>query len=76
MGRPVVVDLFAGAGGISLGFEQAGFDVAAAVEIDPVHAAVHAFNFPQTAVLARSVVGLTGAVIQLGTSYRPPSTKA
>ena len=64
MGRPVVVDLFAGAGGISLGFEQAGFDVAAAVEIDPVHAAVHAFNFPQTAVLARSVVGLTGAGIR------------
>ena len=64
LGRPVVVDLFAGAGGISLGFEQAGFDVAAAVEIDPVHAAVHAFNFPQTRVLARSVVGLTGAEIR------------
>ncbi len=64
MGRPVVVDLFAGAGGISLGFEQAGFDVAAAVEIDPVHAAVHAFNFPQTTVLARSVVGLTGREIR------------
>lgn len=64
MGRPVVVDLFAGAGGISLGFEQAGFDVAAAVEIDPVHAAVHAFNFPQTKVLARSVVGLSGREIR------------
>lgn len=64
MGRPVVVDLFAGAGGISLGFEQAGFDVAAAVELDPVHAAVHAFNFPQTRVLARSVVGLSGAEVR------------
>ncbi|NQU41185.1 MAG: DNA cytosine methyltransferase [Lentisphaerae bacterium] len=56
--RPTVVDLFAGAGGMSLGFEQAGFDVAAAVELDPVHAAVHHFNFPTTATLARSVVGL------------------
>ncbi len=64
LGRPVVVDLFAGAGGICLGFEQAGFDVVAAVEIDPVHAAVHAFNFPQTRVLARSVIGLTGAEIR------------
>jgi DNA (cytosine-5)-methyltransferase 1 len=52
--------LFAGAGGMSLGFEQAGFDIAAAVELDPIHAAVHHFNFPETAVLARSVVGLTG----------------
>ena len=34
--RPVGVDLFAGAGGMSLGFEQAGFDVVAAVEIDPI----------------------------------------
>jgi len=56
--RPTVVDLFAGVGGMSLGFEQAGFDIAAAVELDPIHAAVHHFNFPQTAMLASSVVGL------------------
>lgn len=64
MGRPLAVDLFAGAGGMSLGFEQAGFDVAAAVEIDPVHAAVHAFNFPDCAVISRSVVGLSADAIR------------
>ncbi len=64
MRRPIAIDLFAGAGGLSLGLEQAGFDVAAAVEIDPVHAAVHWFNFPQTAVITSSVVGLTGAEIR------------
>ena len=64
MRRPIAVDLFAGAGGLSLGLEQAGFDVAAAVEIDPVHAAVHSFNFPQTAVITSSVVGVTGAAIR------------
>lgn len=62
--RPIGVDLFAGAGGMSLGFEQAGFDVVAAVEIDPVHAAVHEYNFPECAVLPRSVEGLSGSAIR------------
>lgn len=49
--RPLAIDLFSGAGGFALGFEQAGFDVVAALEYDPIHAAVHEFNFPNTAVV-------------------------
>lgn len=62
--RPCAIDLFAGAGGMSMGFEQAGFDVVAAVEIDPIHAAIHKFNFPNCTVLPQSVTDLTGEVIR------------
>ena len=64
MRRPIVVDLFSGAGGLSLGFEQAGFDVAAVVEVDPIHAAIHKFNFPKCAVFAKSITGLSGPQIR------------
>ncbi|MGB7272478.1 MAG: DNA cytosine methyltransferase, partial [Geitlerinemataceae cyanobacterium] len=62
--RPIGVDLFAGAGGLSLGFEQAGFDVLAAVEIDPVHCAVHEYNFPHCATICQSVTEITGKEIR------------
>lgn len=42
---PRVLDLFAGCGGISLGFQASGFKISAAVEIDPFAAASHALNF-------------------------------
>jgi DNA (cytosine-5)-methyltransferase 1 len=73
MARPIGIDLFSGVGGLSLGFEQAGFDVVAAVEYDSIHAAAHAFNFPRCATLARSVVGLRGAEIRraAGIGKRP-----
>jgi DNA (cytosine-5)-methyltransferase 1 len=56
-----------------LGFEQAGFDVVAAVEIDPIHCAVHEFNFPQCVMLPRSVADLSGAEIRrrAGIGHRP-----
>jgi DNA (cytosine-5)-methyltransferase 1 len=50
---------------MSLGLEQAGFDVACAVEIDAVHSAAHRFNFPHTPVICDSVTELTGESIRL-----------
>ena len=32
--KPIAIDLFCGAGGMSLGFEQAGFDVVAAYDVE------------------------------------------
>ena len=56
--RPIVVDLFSGVGGFSLGFEAAGFDIGAAVEIDPVHAAAHQFNFPGCKTICQDIKNL------------------
>ncbi len=42
---PRVLDLFAGCGGISLGFHAEGYSIEAAIEIDPTAAATHALNF-------------------------------
>ncbi len=43
--KPRVLDLFAGCGGISLGFHSAGFELIGAVEIDKAAARSHASNF-------------------------------
>ena len=62
--RPIAVDLFAGAGGMTLGFEQAGFDVLAAVELDPIHASVHEYNFPFWTTICRSVTEISAEEIR------------
>ncbi len=62
--RPVGIDLFCGAGGMSLGFEQAGFDIVAAVDVDPIHCAVHEYKFPTCTSICASVVDLSAAEIR------------
>ena len=42
---PRVLDMFAGCGGLSLGFLAAGFDISAAIENDPDAARSHGVNF-------------------------------
>jgi DNA (cytosine-5)-methyltransferase 1 len=49
---------------LALGFEQAGFDVVAAVEHDPIHAAIHKLNFPYANVLCDDVAKVSGKSIR------------
>lgn len=53
--RLTAVDLFAGAGGLSVGLERAGFHVAAAVELDRHSAATFQVNHPAATVIQRDI---------------------
>ena len=64
MTRAAVLDVFAGVGGLALGFEQAGFDVVGALEIDPIHAATHSFNFPQSLMICGDATVIQGTDIR------------
>lgn len=55
-----VVDLYSGAGGLSLGAARAGFEVRGAVENDPQAIDIHKRNFPATTHLPITITDLTG----------------
>jgi DNA (cytosine-5)-methyltransferase 1 len=59
----VLVDLFSGAGGFSLGAHQAGLQVAAAFDNDPVLSASYPSNFPSTRMVLEDVAGLTSDMV-------------
>lgn len=62
--RPIGIDLCCGAGGMSLGFEQAGFDVVAAVDVDQIHVATHSRNFPNCKTLVADLSDLSGDALR------------
>jgi DNA (cytosine-5)-methyltransferase 1 len=63
---PNVIDLYAGAGGLSLGAARAGFNVAAAVEFNPHAMNTHMLNFPRSIHILRDISDLNGeALLQL-----------
>jgi len=49
------VDLFSGGGGLSVGLKQAGFNVVAAVEIEPNAAATYKANHPDTVMFDKDI---------------------
>lgn len=57
--KPRVLDLFAGCGGISLGFELAGFEMTGAVEFDPAAAKSHGLNFHGGAAAHSEAIDIT-----------------
>ena len=62
---PNIIDLYAGAGGLSLGASRAGFKVAAAIEIDKHAIETHQRNFPKTAHIARDIQSVSVGDIEV-----------
>lgn len=50
-----VIDLFAGCGGFSIGFESAGYDIVKAVEFDKEIASSYSRNHPKTLMYAEDI---------------------
>lgn len=61
--QPTVVDLFAGAGGMSEGFQQAGFRSSLAIEHDEMAAKTFAFNHPSVPLLVEDIKNATEAAM-------------
>lgn len=68
--RPTAVDLFCGAGGLSLGLRWAGFDVVAALDNDPIAVATYGNNVGDH-VRCASITGMSAAEL-LGLSLSRP----
>ncbi len=54
-----VIDLFAGCGGLSLGFEMAGFEIPLAIEKDEWASETYKKNHPSTKVLTKDITEIT-----------------
>lgn len=55
---PIVLDLFCGAGGMSLGFQMAGFHIGLGVDKDTVACATHTHNFGLKHTVCTNIVGI------------------
>lgn len=65
------IDLFAGAGGLSEGFRQAGFTIAAATDFDPASAFTFQENHPETPFLKAKVESLSARdLLKAGNLHR------
>lgn len=62
--RHISIELFAGAGGMSLGFEMEGFDLRVASDFDKDCAETHRLNQPKTPFLCESIEKLTSRAFQ------------
>ena len=71
MRKPIVLDLFAGAGGLSLGFEQAGLPIALAADLDPINVDIYRRNLQGARAVATDLSQTSGKDLLEGSGICP-----
>lgn len=61
--KPTAIDCFAGCGGMSLGFKQAGYNVLGAIELDPAAVAVYRANHKRVHTWCKDIREVSAAEI-------------
>lgn len=69
--RPSAIDLFCGAGGLSEGLRQAGYDVIGAVEVDSLACSAYRLNHGGVKLWEMDVTKLTGLAIMRSLCLKP-----
>lgn len=69
--KPKVISLFSGAGGLDIGFENAGFSIAVAVEIDPSCCDTLKTNRPDLPVINKNITEVTSDEILKAANLNP-----
>ncbi len=71
--KKLVVSLFCGVGGLDLGFQSAGFEIAAAIDNNPKVLELYRLNFPETTVLCRDIGDISASEIREIIQQRYPN---
>ena len=58
------IDLFSGAGGMSLGFDKAGFNNIFSIDIEPKFCETYKFNFPHHNLIQKDITELSNEEIK------------
>jgi DNA (cytosine-5)-methyltransferase 1 len=69
--KPIAIDLFCGAGGLSQGLREAGFEVMGAIDLDAVACRTYRLNHDGVKLWQKDIRQLSGASIMRSLGIRP-----